>query len=402
MKKILILGGAKAQVPLIKAAKQEGYYVVLCDWTTTNPGIPLADKHYQVSTLDLQAVMEVAKHENIDGVISNSEPAMENVAVISSELGLVGNSVGSIEQLQSKCKFRKLQKSVNAFAPDAFESGNADTFLQKIAELTFPVVVKPSKSSGSRGTAFFDHFDRQGIQRAFEACAAFSVNDLVTGEEYIPMPSLINVDADIFVHHGKILWNGLFSCVRSNALPLVPHMEMFPSILNQDQRSLLERKITEILNAADFRFGEVNVEGYFTECGELFVIEINARQGGNNIPELICDHSGIDMYKLLISTCCGDDTYFNDIMDVRHQENCITNFVVFPARSGVLKGIYIDPELANYVYKITQNIPSGKAIRKAEDATDAVAMLRLRFPDQKTQLEWLPKLDDLIYAEVEA
>ena len=63
MKKILILGGAVAQVPLIKSAKEVGLYVVLCDWTTTNPGIPLADKHYQISTLDLEMVLKVAKEQ---------------------------------------------------------------------------------------------------------------------------------------------------------------------------------------------------------------------------------------------------------------------------------------------------------------------------------------------------
>ena len=58
MKKLLILGGAEAQVPLIQAAKKEEYHVVLCDWTT-NPRIKYADKHYQVSTLDRDAVIRI-------------------------------------------------------------------------------------------------------------------------------------------------------------------------------------------------------------------------------------------------------------------------------------------------------------------------------------------------------
>ena len=97
MKKILILGGAEAQVPLIQAAKKEGYYVVLCDWTMTNPGIKYADKHYQVSTLDKDAVLRVAVEEKIDGVISNSEPAMRNVSCIAEELRLRGNPVSAAE-----------------------------------------------------------------------------------------------------------------------------------------------------------------------------------------------------------------------------------------------------------------------------------------------------------------
>ena len=107
MKRILILGGAEAQVPIIQAAKKEGYYVILCDWTTTNPGIKYVDKHYQVNTLDREAVIKVAIEERIDGVISNSEPAMLNVSYIANELHLRGNSESGLEILLSKDRFRR-------------------------------------------------------------------------------------------------------------------------------------------------------------------------------------------------------------------------------------------------------------------------------------------------------
>ena len=58
MKKLMILNGSLFQVPLIKAAKEEGYYTIVCDRTSTNPGIKLADKHYQLSVLDFDAVLE--------------------------------------------------------------------------------------------------------------------------------------------------------------------------------------------------------------------------------------------------------------------------------------------------------------------------------------------------------
>ena len=401
MKKILILGGAKAQVPLIEAAKQEGYYVVLCDWTTTNPGIPLADKHYQVSTLDLQAVLEVARKEKVDGVISNSEAAMVNVAAISSELSLVGNSVESVELLQSKCGFRMLQKKVGVFAPEAFERDNAEAFLQEIGKLRFPVVVKPSKSSGSRGTAVFDSFDRDGIEKAFWNCAEFSSDGKVTGEEYVKMSTLMNFEAEAFVHQGKILWQGLFSNIRMEKLPLVPHLDVFPRIMSGEQQEMLEIQTSRILDAAGFQYGEVNIEGYFTRGGKLFIIEINARQGGGSNPKLVYDHCGINLYKLLVTTCCGDDSYFEQVLAEEHAENCITHILVFPTQSGIFRKISISPEVEPYVYHITQSVPQGEKVRKAMDATDDVGMVRLRFPDRETQMALLPKLDSLICAEVE-
>ena len=61
----MILNGSLLQVPLIRAAKEEGYYTIVCDRTATNPGIQLADKHYQISVLDSDSVMKVALKDKL-------------------------------------------------------------------------------------------------------------------------------------------------------------------------------------------------------------------------------------------------------------------------------------------------------------------------------------------------
>ena len=70
MKKILLLGGSAQQVIAIETAKKLGYYTVLCDFLTDNPGQYVADKFYLVSTTDKDAVLEVAQKENVDGVLA--------------------------------------------------------------------------------------------------------------------------------------------------------------------------------------------------------------------------------------------------------------------------------------------------------------------------------------------
>lgn len=43
MKKLMILGGGPNQIPLIKAAKKNGYHVIVCDYSESAPGVELAD-----------------------------------------------------------------------------------------------------------------------------------------------------------------------------------------------------------------------------------------------------------------------------------------------------------------------------------------------------------------------
>ena len=52
MKKILLLGGSAQQIIAIETAKRLGYYTVLCDYLTDNPGQYHADKFYSVSTTE--------------------------------------------------------------------------------------------------------------------------------------------------------------------------------------------------------------------------------------------------------------------------------------------------------------------------------------------------------------
>ena len=83
MKKILLLGGSAQQIVAIKTAKRLGYYTVLCDFLTDNPGQYEADKFYLVSTTDKDAVLEVAQKEHVDGVLAYaSDPAAPTAAYI--------------------------------------------------------------------------------------------------------------------------------------------------------------------------------------------------------------------------------------------------------------------------------------------------------------------------------
>ena len=60
-KKILLLGGSAQQVIAIKTAKELGYYTVLCDYLSDNPGQYVADKYYNASTTDVEAVYQIAR-----------------------------------------------------------------------------------------------------------------------------------------------------------------------------------------------------------------------------------------------------------------------------------------------------------------------------------------------------
>ena len=401
MKKILILGGAEAQVPIIQAAKKEGYYVVLCDWTTTNPGVKYADKHYQVSTLNRDAVIGVAIEEKIDGVISNSEPAMRNVSFIAENLHLRGNSLSGLEKLLFKDRFRSLQKKVGVYAPDFLKVDNEQEFLKVANKMQCPYVVKPAASSGSRGTTTVLSYDEEELKKIYRINTGYSIDNCCVIEDYVDMPSLTVIEGDLFVLNKEILWDGLFFNSRSSITPKLPMTYSIP--FRTDPLKLIEIQNTlgKLLDAADFTFGELNVEMFFTEDHRLFVIEINPRQGGAGIPSFVFRHCGIDMYKLLVTTAVCDDHYFNSLKQYNRECHYICRHSVFTHSPGVYKGIHCSPVIQNYVYNIEERISHGDKVEECSNGTDVLAFVDLEFESYELQHQYCEDLEKYIKPIIE-
>ena len=391
MKKLMILGAGAAQLNLLNAAQEMGYFTIVCDNRPDMEASKKADKYYEIDFMDRNVVLQAAVHEKIDGIISNSEPAMLNVAWLSQRLGLPGNSEESIETFLSKSKFRDLQKRAGVFVPAHYVVNSVDELIKNIRTMHYPVIIKPAASSGTRGTTRLDLFDEEKIMQAFKICSEFSRNDLVAVEEYVKMDLLRVNDADIFVIDDEIIWDGWLWEDRSKDTP------MLPMALSEEDKHKIMDTVERIIKISGVKLGEYNVETYFTESHEVFVIEINPRQAGNYIPQLIKQHTGVDLTRLLVSTAVGDMSYYNELKNYNRLNNYVTLQVVFPKGNGIYDGLFIHPEINKYVQWIDETVSKGDKVVKGINACDAVAFVDLQFEDYETQHRFTDEIEKYIY-----
>lgn len=399
-KKIMILGGGENQEVLIKTAKKLQYYTVVCDKRAQLNGVAMADKHIAVDYMDREKVLMEAEKNCIDGIISNSESAMLNVAYVSQKLGLPGNSVESIENLLSREKFRALQRKVGVYAPIHYVADSLEQLLNVTAEMEYPIIIKPTKSSGTRGTTKVSKYDQDVIQRAYRVCKEFSRDGKVAAEEYVEMNCLRVNDADIFVIGDEILWDGFLWEDRSPDSPMLPMTEIFPLALDERDLCLFKETVSKIVKASGITLGEYNVETYFTPEHETFVIEINPRQAGNFIPLLIKEHTGVDLTKLLVSTAVADMSYYEELKSFERENNFITCQVVFAKRKGIYNGLNIDPEIKKYIQWIREEVSIGEEVVKGENASDALAFVDLKFDTYENQHKYTDQIEKYIYAKI--
>jgi len=392
MKTIMIIGAGKAQMPLIEAAKREGYYTITCDWNPEAPGVQLADEFCKVSTKDRAGLFKTAKEKKIDGVVANSEYAMCDVAFISSELRLVGNPESAIAILSSKSRFREFQKQIGLFAPRVANIGELDS-------LNYPLIIKPDMNSGTRGTTVVKNGNERGkVKAVIETCSRLSRNGKAIVEQYIPISPETVIEGEIFIHNGTILWDGLFRSIRSEMAPMIPMTYVFPLV--EEREDTLRDALKKALFAAGIHHGEYNIEACFVN-GEPFIIEVNPRQGGNDLPRYVHEHCGIDYYKLLVTTSVGDNYYWDSLSRFERQNNRITHHMLYPRNNGSYKGLNISNEIEDYISSSQIDVAVGDKVTKANNGSSSIGYADLSFEDTQIQNEFSIKLEDLIRIEVD-
>ena len=381
MKKILLLGGSAQQLVAIEAAKKLGYYTVVCDYLPDNPGQYVADKFYGASTTDVEAVYEIAKTEGVDGILAYaSDPAALPAAIVAERLGLPTNPSKSVEILGLKYPWRKFLQNngfacpkVFSFSPDTPES----EIINGAENFTFPVVVKPTDSSGSKGVSVLS--DWSGLSEAVVWANTFSRNKVLIVEEYIQrgFPSVIG--GDIFVWDGKIVLYGEMECLRDMTnSPLIPIGEKKPLSISDNQKSRIHSELQRIVTALDIRFGELNIEILLDKDDNVHFLELGPRAGGNMIPIQLSDAFGVDLVKANVQAAMGEIPEFVGEPIVA-RSGCFMHYVLHSYKAGIFKGVQIDKSVQDCVYREVIYKNEGDCVEVFDGAGKALGILFLHF-----------------------
>lgn len=276
-KKLLLLGGSPQQLIAIQKAKELGFYTVLCDYLPDNPGQYIADKFYQVSTTDVNAVYEVAKKEAVDGILPYcSDPAALPASIVCSLLNLPSNPFKSVEILGLKYKFREFLKNNGFVCPNFFIFNSDDSIkliIEKTKNLKYPYLIKPTDSSGSKGISIIH--DESQLKTAIVKGGNFSRNGIFVCEEYIKRGYPYIIEVELYVEHGKIEMIAYTISLRNKSNEgLLPLGYLWSSELPDGYKEKIKNELQRIIDILDIKAGEMNSELIINEDNEVQFIEI--------------------------------------------------------------------------------------------------------------------------------
>lgn len=178
-KRLLILGGMRISCEIVKKAQAMGIYTLVADYNKMedSPGKQIADEAVDLSVIDVDAVVNYVKNNDIDGVfVGFNDMLLPYYAEICEKAGLpCYGTKKQFETLIAKDQYKAICRQFGV--PTIPEYDLNDENIQ------FPVLVKPVDSSGSRGITICHN--RQELDAAVEVGRKASKTDKVLIERYM-------------------------------------------------------------------------------------------------------------------------------------------------------------------------------------------------------------------------
>lgn len=178
-KRLLVMGGMRISCEIIRKAKSMGIVVGVADYNTVenSPGKQIADEHYEVSITDVDAVVNLIKEANFDGVmVGFNDMLLPYYADICKKAGLP--CYGTKEQFETLIDKAQYKALCRQFGVPTIPEYKIDD-----PNIKYPVLVKPVDSSGSRGITICHNHDE--LLTAYEKALAASKSKKVLIEKYM-------------------------------------------------------------------------------------------------------------------------------------------------------------------------------------------------------------------------
>lgn len=304
-KRLLVLAAGILQVPVIKKAKEKGYYVIAVDGDSNAIGLQYADKAICANITDEEIMLEIAREQHVDGVIHPcSEVSMNVMGRINDELGLAGITKEQAIRATNKHLMREAFEKGNAPSPKSILTDSAEDAWEHLQnDFSTDGILKPSRNSGSRGIAkVVRDMNKADFINAYNIALNESRDKSVLIEQFIEGPEF---SIEIIVWNGKVNVLTVTDKKTTGAPHFVELGHNQPSCYSKEDVETLKAAAVAGVKALGVNNCACHAEAKLMD-GKAYLMEIGARLGGDFIStELTHLSTGIDMVAAAINVALG-------------------------------------------------------------------------------------------------
>ena len=381
-KKLLLLGGSHYLLPVIEEAHRLGIHVITCDYLPDNAAHKYSDEYHNVSIIDKDAVLALARELEIDGISSFAcDPGVVTAAFVAEKLGLpFAGSYESVSILQDKGRFRAFLSDNGFNAPWSGSYKSVDEALADSARFTYPAIVKPVDSAGSKGVRRIDSLDE--LKSAAEHALSFSHGGRFIVEQFLEKQGASS-DSDSFSIDGKLVFTSfddqLFDERAEN--PYTPAAYCWPSSMPQWAQDELKGELQRLIDLLGLKTALYNIESRLCTDGKTYIMEMSPRGGGNRLSEVLHMATGVNLIRGIVMASVGLEP---DCVCNKPYDGLWAEIILHSDENGRFKELWIDPECENFIVERDLWVSPGDEVERFSGANKAVGTLVVRFPDRET------------------
>lgn len=368
--KIMVLAGGFDQIALIKGLKERQNEVILADYFENPPAKKYVDRHFQISTLDENAILNLAKEEKVDLLTTAcTDQALLTVARVSEQLNLpcyinAETAMNVTNKAYMKQKFKECNIPTADFM--LLEDENEIKGLEN-ETFRYPVIVKPCDCNSSKGVIKVTDYDE--LIKAVKNAFSLSRSKRVVVESYLKGVE-ISIDVWKDKEGAKVLSVSGTSKIETNRDEFTIYQSRYPISMNIKIIEKIKNIADKICNAFVLEDCPVLIQA-MVDGNDVNVIEFSARMGGGSKYKLIEYMSGINIMDVYINRILGNTEQI--ITPIWSNKYIELNYVY--ANNGTFSKVVNFKELLDMgiIKEFFQYKPEGSIIEKRTTSSDRIA-----------------------------
>ena len=394
----MLLGGIRYLLPVIKAAHEQGYYVITADYLPNNIAHKYSDEYVNVSIIDKEAVLKVAQEKHIDGIMSfGVDPGVVSASYVQDKMGLP--SFGPYESvciLQNKDLFRAFLTKHGFNVPKAKSYACIKDALADKETFGYPVIVKPTDSAGSKGVTRVDKPEQLEIAVLYAFDKSLSGHIII--EDFIEKQGCSS-DTDSFSVDGKlkfVSFNAQYFDEKA-ANPYTPAAYTWPSTFTREQENYLISEIQRLITLLGMKTNIYNIETRIGTNGKPYIMELTPRGGGNRLCEMLRYATGVDMITAMTRYIVGDSV--PEIVQKPYNGHW-AEVVLHADKGGAFECLEISKELPARIVEEDLWVQKGVHVNTFEGANDAIGTLVMNFESKRAMEECICNISSWLKVKV--
>ena len=326
----IILAGGFDQIALIQELSFRGFYTVLVDYLEAPVAAPYADVHIRESTLDVDAVFDIAMNFNAKYVMTAcTDQALLTAAMVSERLDLPFYLDSKTARMVTDKTLMKTVMSDSDIPTSRYVVINSgDDIVESLRSLRLPLVVKPADCNSSKGVVkvhkFYEAYEAIESARWLSRTGGVIAEEFVDGRE-LSIDAWVNSgSADILCisESSKCSIDGSFTITGSKSI----------SAQQVAVYAEAERIANMIISAFGLVGGPLLIQAIQCPDGSLSVIEFSARMGGGTKYHLIDCVAGVSIIKSYVDFLLGDSDLH---LKPRYHDKCFEMSYLYTNGGGL-------------------------------------------------------------------